>query len=361
MSFQTFPCGVVDPFGCTTYYGFQADPATSALAEDYIELQRKAHDDKVDAMNRETELKAKLAAAEKAAADKVAAEEATAAEKLRAAIAAHQAARAKGVTIFKVYVLAKTRHSAFHPALKFLVKKGVLTLTDDELAFLAQHFAWLGIGRWNPMNWCFPNEKTGKVGETDVGECSSLVGLDDALLRALCGPEELAALKALTGLDARLLCLVAYFSRAIAAAWARKVADGVSDALDMAHEWEKFANDCDEQFKQCEFPKLDAKKPKVNKPKASKPKTHKPKASKPKAEEPKPEPSPPVGFTPEQAKAAQILGVKLTFPLDKSVIEKAFRTIAPKLHPDKTGGDDSAFKEANSARDTLLAAFPISA
>ncbi len=102
-------------------------------------------------------------------------------------------------------------------------------------------------------------------------------------------------------------------------------------------------------------------KPKAKKPKASKPKTEKPKTEKPKAEEPKQEPSPPVGFTPEQLKAAQILGVKLTFPLDKSVVEKAFRTLAPKLHPDKTGGDDSAFKEANSARDTLLAAFPISA
>ena len=100
--------------------------------------------------------------------------------------------------------------------------------------------------------------------------------------------------------------------------------------------------------------------PESEKPKTHKPKAKKPKASKPKAEEPKQEPFSPLWLTPEQAKAAQILGVKLTFPLDKSVVEKAFRTLAPKLHPDK-GGDEAKFKEANSAKDTLLAAFPISA
>jgi hypothetical protein len=287
MSFQTFgsPYGYPTdgsfelPEGGVCFAGVAPNPVNADLLNGRIAAENAAW----QAQQELAALKAKQAAAEKAAADKVATEKAAAAEKLQERITALKAARDKGVKPFPTYVLAKTRHSVFHRALKFLVKKGVLTLTKDEQSLLGSCFPWLGIGRWNPMNWCFPNEKTGKVGDTDVDDCGSQVGLDEAHLRAFCGLADLAAFPSLEQFDARQLRLVAYQSRAVAAAWARLVDDGVSDALDMAHQWVRLAAACDEQLKQLEFPKPEASKPKVNKPKAEEPKAKKPNAKKPKA------------------------------------------------------------------------------
>jgi len=220
----------------------EAFAAVQALYEAKRELAAKMADDAVKRLNENAKLNARIA-------------------ELRGVCAG-------GLKAFKRFDLKKRRNALdkFHPLLEEMVNNSTFTVTNDQLKMLGAHFpvVFAEVSRWCASNWVFANEKDGHVSGTDVAECGSQIGIGEAELMAFFTSTD-GLRSGLAEFDAGSLLLVEYWSRAVAAAWAR-VHEKVVDAVDYAHSWVSLADDAKKKHSVMEFPPLasgfDGKNPK---------------------------------------------------------------------------------------------------